>query len=153
MYKCVPFVHSLSYKFIRVHLVPNNHLAGDPLGLPQGPLGVPGPHFENQCCKWLSGGVVPGSIYIANQHNNRVAAHLCKRLNINMAVFGHYSCPPPWILLWLSFIRWRKTSGQTVTHPFIMRVPPPMKSMQCLWRPGRNSSDIWCCYGATMLYM
>ena len=24
------------------------HLAGDPLELPQGPLGVPGPHFENQ---------------------------------------------------------------------------------------------------------
>ena len=27
-----------------------SHLAGDPLELPQGPLGVPaGPHFENQC--------------------------------------------------------------------------------------------------------
>ena len=45
----VPFVHSQSYKPIRVHLVPNYHLAGDPLELPQGPLGVPGPHFENQC--------------------------------------------------------------------------------------------------------
>ena len=27
----------------------NYHLAGDPLELPQGPLGVPKPHFENQC--------------------------------------------------------------------------------------------------------
>ena len=46
----VPFVHSQSYKQIRVHLDPNiHHLAGYPLGLPQGPLGVPGPHFENQC--------------------------------------------------------------------------------------------------------
>ena len=27
----------------------NYHLAGDPLELPQVPLGVPGPHFENQC--------------------------------------------------------------------------------------------------------
>ena len=45
----VPFVHSQSYKQIRVHLDPNiHHLAGYPLGLPQGPLGVPGPHFENQ---------------------------------------------------------------------------------------------------------
>ena len=44
----VPFVHSQSYKPIRVHLVPNYQLVGDPLELPQGPLGVPGPHFENQ---------------------------------------------------------------------------------------------------------
>ena len=45
----VPFVHSQSYKQIRVHLDPNiHHLAGYPLGLPQGPLGVPGPHFENR---------------------------------------------------------------------------------------------------------
>ena len=44
----VPFVHSQSYRQIRVHLNPNiPHLAGYPLGLPQGPLGVPGPHFEN----------------------------------------------------------------------------------------------------------
>ena len=27
-------------------------LAGDPLELPQGPLGVPRLHFENQCHKW-----------------------------------------------------------------------------------------------------
>ena len=46
----VPFVHSLSYiLIISVHLVPNYHLAGDPLELPQVPLGVPGPHFENHC--------------------------------------------------------------------------------------------------------
>ena len=45
----VPFVHSLSYIPIRIHLVPNYHLAGSPLELPKGPLGVPGPHFENQC--------------------------------------------------------------------------------------------------------
>ena len=32
----VSFVHSLSYILIRVHLVPNDHLAGDPLELPQG---------------------------------------------------------------------------------------------------------------------
>ena len=42
------FVHSQSYKPIRVHLVPNYHLAGDPLELLQVPLGVPGPHFGNQ---------------------------------------------------------------------------------------------------------
>ena len=47
--RLVPFVHSQSYKQIRVHLDPNiHHLAGYPLGLPQGPLGVPGPHFENR---------------------------------------------------------------------------------------------------------
>ena len=45
----VPFVHPQSYKPSRVDLVPNYHLAGDPLELPQVPLGVPGPHFENQC--------------------------------------------------------------------------------------------------------
>ena len=45
----VPFVHSLSYIPIRIHLVPNYHLAGSPLELPKGPLGVPGPHFENHC--------------------------------------------------------------------------------------------------------
>ena len=39
----------LSYTLIRVHLFPNYHLAGDPLELPKGPLGVTGPHFENQC--------------------------------------------------------------------------------------------------------
>ena len=39
----VPFVHSLSYILKRVHLDPNYHLAGDPLELPQGPLGVPDP--------------------------------------------------------------------------------------------------------------
>ena len=44
----VPFVHSQSYKLVRVHLVHNYHLAGDPLELPQVRLGVPGPHFENQ---------------------------------------------------------------------------------------------------------
>ena len=44
----VPFVHSQSYKPTRVDLVPKYHLAGDPLELPQGPLGVPGPQFENQ---------------------------------------------------------------------------------------------------------
>ena len=47
--RLVPFVHSQSYKRIRVHLDPNiHHLAGYPPGLPQGPLGVPGPHFENR---------------------------------------------------------------------------------------------------------
>ena len=30
-----------------VHLVPNYHLAGDPLELHQGPQGVPGPLVEN----------------------------------------------------------------------------------------------------------
>ena len=45
----VPFVHPQSYKQIRVHLDPKiHHLAGYPLGLPQGPLGVLGPHFENR---------------------------------------------------------------------------------------------------------
>ena len=44
----VPFVHSLSYILIRVHLVPYYPLAGDPLEPPQVPLGVPGPHFEKQ---------------------------------------------------------------------------------------------------------
>ena len=38
----VPFVHSQSYRPIGVHVVPIYHLAGDPLELPQGPLGVPG---------------------------------------------------------------------------------------------------------------
>ena len=52
----VPFVHSQNYKQIRVHLDPNiHHLAGYPLGLPQGPLGVPGPHFENQQCRPVAG--------------------------------------------------------------------------------------------------
>ena len=46
----VPFVHSHRLP-IRVYLVANSHLAGDPLELPQGPLGVPGPQFENQCTK------------------------------------------------------------------------------------------------------
>lgn len=32
---------------MRVHLVPNYHLARDPLELTQGPLGVPGLHFGN----------------------------------------------------------------------------------------------------------
>ena len=45
----VPFVHSQSYILIRVHLVPNYHLSRDSLELLQVPLGVPGPHFENQC--------------------------------------------------------------------------------------------------------
>ena len=46
-----PLFHSQSYKQLRVHLDPNiHHLAGYPLGLPQGPLGVPGPHFENRGC-------------------------------------------------------------------------------------------------------
>ena len=45
----ITFVHSLSYIPIRVHWVPNYHLAGDPLELCQGPLGIPGPHFEKQC--------------------------------------------------------------------------------------------------------
>ena len=44
----VAFVHSQSYRPMRVHLVPNYHLSRDPLELPQGPLWVPGPHFENQ---------------------------------------------------------------------------------------------------------
>ena len=39
---------SQSYKQFRIHLDPKFHLAGYPLGLPQGPLGVPGPHFENR---------------------------------------------------------------------------------------------------------
>ena len=52
----VPFVQSQSYRPIRVHLVriTIHHLAGDPLELPQGPLGVPGPHFENQWSKCIS---------------------------------------------------------------------------------------------------
>ena len=45
----VPFVHSLSYRPMRFHLVPNYHLTGDPLELTQGPLGVPGLHFEKHC--------------------------------------------------------------------------------------------------------
>ena len=55
----VPFVHSLSYILIRVHLVPNYPLAGDPLELSQGTLGVPGPQFESQwpslLCPTLAG--------------------------------------------------------------------------------------------------
>ena len=52
----IPFVHSQSYKPIRVHLGPNYHLAGDPLELHQGPLGVRGHHIENQLTKkWLIG--------------------------------------------------------------------------------------------------
>ena len=43
----VPFVHSQSYRPIMVHLIPIYHLDGDPLELPQGPLGVPGPQ-DNQ---------------------------------------------------------------------------------------------------------
>ena len=39
--------NSLSYIPIKVHLVLNYNLAGEPLELPHGPLGVPGPHFEN----------------------------------------------------------------------------------------------------------
>ena len=54
----VPFVHSQSYKPTRVDLVPNYHLAGDPLELSQGPLGVPGPQFENQCSKHRIGVVI-----------------------------------------------------------------------------------------------
>ena len=34
--------------------MPNYHLAWDPLELPQGPLGIPGPHFENQCLKAMN---------------------------------------------------------------------------------------------------
>ena len=49
----VPFVHSLSYILIRVHLGPYYNLSVDPLELPQVPLGVPGPHFENQCLRRL----------------------------------------------------------------------------------------------------
>ena len=45
----VPLVRSLSYIPMRVHLVPNYHLAGDRLKLSQGPLVVPEPHFESQC--------------------------------------------------------------------------------------------------------
>ena len=48
----VPFVHSLSYRPISVHLVPNYNLAGDPLELPQGP------HFESQ---WTTVYAVYGS--------------------------------------------------------------------------------------------
>ena len=48
--RLVPFVHSQSYRPIKVHLVPNYHLAGYPLELCQVPLGVPGPHFGNHCC-------------------------------------------------------------------------------------------------------
>ena len=36
----VPFVPPLSSRALRVHLIPKYHLAGDPLELPQGPLGV-----------------------------------------------------------------------------------------------------------------
>ena len=39
----VQFVHSQSY----THLF-HNYPSGDARELPQGPLGVPGPHFENQ---------------------------------------------------------------------------------------------------------
>ena len=56
----VPFVHSLSYIPIRIHLVPNYHLAGSPLELPKGPLGVPGPHFENQ---WSNRGIDLNCLY------------------------------------------------------------------------------------------
>ena len=42
-----PFVHSQSYRPIKVNLVPNYHLAGSPLELCQVPLGVPGPQFGN----------------------------------------------------------------------------------------------------------
>ena len=51
--RLVPFVHSQSYRPIKVHLVPNYHLAGDPLELCQVPLGVPGPHFGNHCFRYL----------------------------------------------------------------------------------------------------
>ena len=44
-------VHSQSYRPIKVNVVPNDHLAGDPLELCQVPLGVPGAHFGNQWCK------------------------------------------------------------------------------------------------------
>ena len=43
----IPFVHSQSYRPIKVHLAPNYHLAGSPLELSQVPLGVPGPQFGN----------------------------------------------------------------------------------------------------------
>ena len=46
-----PFVHSQSYRPIKVNLVPNYHLAGSPLELSQVPLGVPGPQFGNHCSK------------------------------------------------------------------------------------------------------
>ena len=58
--RLIPFVHSLSYRPMKVHLAPNYHLAGDPLELCQVPLGVPGPQFGNHwntpckslCCHW-----------------------------------------------------------------------------------------------------
>ena len=50
--RLIPFVHSQSYRPIRVHLAPNYHLAGSPLELSQVPLGVPGPQFRNQWSRW-----------------------------------------------------------------------------------------------------
>ena len=47
----VPFIHSLSYILIRVHLVPNYHLSGDPLELPGGALGVPSAADPTLCPK------------------------------------------------------------------------------------------------------
>ena len=44
-----PFVHYLSYMLTWVHLIPTYYFTGDCLELPQGPQGVLGPHFENQC--------------------------------------------------------------------------------------------------------
>ena len=37
----VPFVHSLSYRPIKVHLVPNNLLLGTPWDTPKDPWGSP----------------------------------------------------------------------------------------------------------------
>ena len=54
--RLIPFVHSQSYRPIKVHLAPNYHLAGSPLELCQVPLGVPGPQFGNHCFRGYLGG-------------------------------------------------------------------------------------------------
>ena len=92
----VPFVHSLSYILIRVHLVPYYHLSGDPLELPQVPLGVPGPHFENQCSRCSAEGRggevddkgVQAGIQCASEESDLTpldAFPLCKSYSVNPA--------------------------------------------------------------------
>ena len=56
--RLIPFVHSQSYRPIKVHLAPNYHLAGYPLELSQVPLGVPRPHSGNHWFRSISGALV-----------------------------------------------------------------------------------------------